>query len=263
MRSGRRVSSISHLVIVLALLLFMLSAVTYYEGYLVGMGYTVELRYFISERPLKLAISNFSNVNTHPVMVVSGHAYELKYLNTSKDSPLTFKKPPHTMGNITCELIAGKGIYECYGTGYYFSYLGRRLEIVCEFNVTRHYYGGPALGQGETYVILYGYTFALVLSYVLMPATILIASYVLYRMFKSILKREGKKILYITMLMLVLLLFIIMGYIGFDEGVKLVPKEISCIVKYLGHTLRLGLTLSTVLYLILNVVLLLRLMKRV
>lgn len=237
----------------IVLLVLTLALVYMYIGYLIGTGYTLEVRFFISSRPSKLSISNFSSPDIHPAMLVSGLAYDKIKINTS--NVMRFYAPPHVEGNVTCRLIAGKNYYECKGEGYVYVFRGRELEIVVDNNVSRYYYGGPTLGTSGTYVILYGYGFADAVSKYFVPLFSAVAAYSLLKYLPRVTKKEYLRVTYVS----VALIAIAMMYIGLIEGFNEIPSEIAILKTYLLNIYLISClflcTVFAVLYIIINVLL--------
>ena len=224
-----------------------------YIGYLIGTGYTLEVRFFVSSRPSKLSISNFSSPEIHPAMLISGLAYDKVKINAS--SVMRFYSPPHVEGNVTCRIVAGENYYECTGEGYVYVFRGRELEIITNNNVSRYYYGGPALGTSGTYVILYGYGFADTISKYFTPLFSAVVAYLTLRYLPRVVKREHVKFTYV----LIALISMILMYVGLIEGFNQIPQEISILKIYLLNAYIISCMLLSIvfviLYIIVNVIL--------
>ena len=225
-----------------AILLLLVATVSYAIGYYVGSGYTVEVRYFVWPKPCKLSIANFSTLQEHPVMLVSGLAYRKIFVNTTE--PLRFPSPPYTEGNISCDVVAGYGYYECSGVGYVYVPVGREMEVISGNEVTRYYYSGPAAGAAGTYVILYGYKFSIFMLVFAVPLASAAIAYALLKYSHGRFTHRSAEMLFLLCAVLALAL----TYCGGLSGLGTVPEEISQIKAYLLNMLYLAMIETSAIY---------------
>ena len=231
-----------HTILAITVVFLLIVCFSYLIGHYIGSGYTVEMRYFVWSKPSRLSIANFSVPQQHPVMLVSGPAYERVFINTSK--PLKFSSPPHTEGNISCRVVAGYGYYECYGTGYIFEPIGRMMEIISGNEVTKYYYSGVAAGPAGTYVILYGYKFSLFMIVFAVPVVYVLLAYALLKYSYGKFPRESFYVLYIISVLLSTALI----YSGGANGLSTVPEDISMIKNCLLNTVYVALVEVPIIY---------------
>ncbi len=185
-------------------------------GYLVTSGYSIELQHFVSPRPSRLSIENFSSPYLHPVMIVIGKAYQKIEFNSS--TPLIFYKPPYKSGNINCWLNGT--LYLCNGTGYIYRYIGQQQEILNEGEITKFYYSGAT--GGATLVLLYGAAFSYFILVIIAPLTFILFSYV-------ITKNTYSPIFYVSCIILSVLFI----YLGGVLGINVVPSFLDNLRHYL------------------------------
>jgi len=211
-------------------------------GYYIGSGYTMEVRYFTAPMPARLAIKNFTSPVEYPVMLVSGLAYEKVSVNLTE--PARFPKPPISEGNITCHLKAGLGYYECTGSGYIYMPVGRKLEVLKDYEVSRYYYSGAPLGPHGTYIILYSYKFSqFILAFAVPIANISIALALL----KYTYGRLPKDLFMLTYIMSAVL-SAAMIYIGGINGLYIVPEELAPLEEYISKVVLVASCVTTGIY---------------
>jgi len=198
------------------LILIGLPLVSIALGYLVTSGYSIEMQHFVSPRPSRLSIENFSSPHLHPVMIVIGKAYQKIEFNSS--TPLIFHRPPYKSGNINCWLSGT--LYLCNGTGYIYKYIGQQQEILNEGEITKFYYSGAT--GGDTLVILYGAAFSYFILVIIAPLTFILLSYL-------ITKNIYSPIIYVFYI--ILSIFFI--YLGGVLGINVVPSILNNLRHYL------------------------------
>ena len=234
--------SVDRTTLAVSAILVLAVILSYAIGFYIGSGYTVEVRYFVSPKPSKLTVSNFTSPQQYPLMLVSGLAYRKVFINTSQ--PLKFLYPPNTEGNITCRIVAGYGYYECFGTGYVYEPIGRRLEIVPGNEVTKYYYSGMTAGTAGTHVILYGYKFSLLMLAFMTPVVSVILAYATLKCTYGRFPKESVHTIYVLLAVINAALI----YAGGVGGVATVPEEISLIKNCLFNLLYLGVAEVLVIY---------------
>ncbi len=227
---------------VIIAILLTVATVSYAIGYYIGSGYTVEVRYFVWPKPCKLSIANFSTLQEHPVMLVSGLAYRKIFINTTES--LRFPSPPYTEGNISCDVVAGYGYYECSGVGYVYVPVGREMEVISGNEVTRYYYSGPAAGAAGTYVILYGYKFSIFMLISAVPLAAVALAYAILKYSHGKFTCRLAKMLFLLCVALAAAL----TYCGGLSGLRTVPEEISQIKAYLLNMLYLAIIETSAIY---------------
>ncbi len=201
----------------------------YLIGYVIGSGYSFEVKYFVSSKPQRLSIVNFSNPSWKPVMVVTGLNCTQVRLNEGEKAFFQLTMPPYD--GLKCSLIP-PSTYECSGPGVYYVCSNVAVsEVVVGSEVSRNYYFGEA-SVCSTNVVLYGFEFSL------LAATVLnsMASAMVSVLSQHILRR-GR---YLAVLMLAIYLESMV--LGFIDGIKVIPKELEAMIKYLAMNLLIGIT---------------------
>jgi hypothetical protein len=117
--------------------------VMYAVGFLVGTGYSVDLRRPVLGVPAKLTMSDLRAGYTHVAARVWGLAYEARAVNASPSSPIVLHGYHYTMGSVKCERVHGtENTYKCIGSGYILYPVGFQEEFIRRGERTRYYYAG-------------------------------------------------------------------------------------------------------------------------
>jgi len=214
--------SVGRLVKVVLFLTF-ITLLYYYLGYLVSTGYSVEMRFYVSARPSKLCICNFSSPSKYPLMIIVGYAYTKVRVNESMNS--NFSYIPFTEGNVTCRLIPKNKVYVCKGNGYLYKYVGKVMEVVHDNELTRYYYVGPALGVRGTVIILYSYGLAEAVIYTLVPASSILAMYLSMRLSS----RHGCRLFSLLISLVATVIMGIAFYEGALRGLSEIPEDLNAL----------------------------------
>ncbi len=149
-------------------------------GYGVGSGYTIDIRHFVSSRPSRLSISNFSSPSETPLAIVNGYAYTLKPFNSSKPVSMGLRIP-YTLGDVRCWRQGME--YYCNGSGYILEAVGIRFEKIVSNDVTKYYYSGAA-SELSTTVVLYSRHFSYYVIAFIEPFTLVLLAYTIYYVFR-------------------------------------------------------------------------------
>lgn len=203
-------------------------ALFYLIGYTIGSGYSFEVKYFVSPKPQRLSIVNFSNPLWKPIMIITGPNCTQVRLNEGEKVFFQLTMPPYD--GLNCSLIP-PNTYECSGPGVYYVCNNIAVsEVVVGSEVSRNYYFGEASAY-STNVVLYGYEFslftALVLNSMASAMTSMLSLHVL---------RRGKRLAILT-----LAICIESMALGFIEGIKVIPKDLEAMTKYLIMNLFIGI----------------------
>ncbi|MEM1643131.1 MAG: hypothetical protein QXV30_05170 [Desulfurococcaceae archaeon] len=207
-------------------------ALFYLIGYTIGSGYSFEVKYFVSPKPQRLSIVNFSNPLWKPIMIITGPNCTQVRLNEGEKVLFQLTMPPYD--GLSCSLIP-PSTYECFGPGVYYVCSNIAIsEVVVGSEVSRNYYFGEASAY-STNVVLYGYEFSLFTALVLNSMASAMMSMLSLRLL-----RRGK---YLAILMLAIYLESMV--LGFIDGIKVIPKDLEAMTKYLTMNLFIGVIVSS------------------
>ncbi len=203
-------------------------ALFYLIGYVIGSGYSFEVKYFVSPKPQRLSIVNFSNPLWKPVMIVTGPNCTQVPLNEGEKAFFQSTMPPYD--GLNCSLIP-PSTYECSGPGVYYVCSNVAVsEVVVGSEVSRSHYLGEA-SVYSTNVVLYGFEFSLFTALVLNSMASAMMSMLSLRLLM-----RGKHLA-----ILALAISIESMVLGFIDGVKVIPKDLEAMIKYLAMNLFIGI----------------------
>ncbi|MCS7128644.1 MAG: hypothetical protein N3E36_05810 [Sulfolobales archaeon] len=215
-------------VITLVGLVCLAIALFYSIGYAIGSGYSFEVKHFVSPKPQRLSIVNFSNPLWKPVMIITGPNCTQVRLNEGEKVFFQLIIPPYD--GLSCSLIP-PSTYECSGPGVYYVCSNVAVsEVVIGSEVSKNYYFGEALAY-STNVVLYGFEFSLLTALVFNSMASAMMSMLSLRML-----RKGKHLA-----ILILAISIESMALGFIEGIEVIPKDLGAITKYLVMNLFIGM----------------------
>jgi hypothetical protein len=126
-----------------AIVLIVYVLVMYSIGFLVGNGYSVDLKTPVIGKPVRLTMDSLKARYTHVAAHIWGLAYEAKAVNATASNPIVLRGYHFTIGNVECRRVAGtENTYKCSGKGYILYPIGFREEFIRRGERTRYYYAG-------------------------------------------------------------------------------------------------------------------------